>query len=46
MDENQPLAEVLKTLSRGVIYEEGLDITDEIVKGLNAPGRERGASLR
>jgi Skp family chaperone for outer membrane proteins len=39
LDENQPLAEVLKTLSRGVIYEEGLDITDEIVKGLNAASR-------
>lgn len=36
LDENQPLAEILKTLNRGIVYEDGLDITDEILKALDA----------
>jgi Skp family chaperone for outer membrane proteins len=36
LDEKQPLQEILKTLNRGIIYEEGLDITDEILKALDA----------
>jgi Skp family chaperone for outer membrane proteins len=36
LDDKQPLQEILKTLNRGIIYEEGLDITDEILKALDA----------
>ena len=36
LNENQPLPEVLKALSRSIIYEDGLDITDEILKALDA----------
>ena len=36
LDENQPLAEILKTLNRGIVYQDGLDITDEILKALEA----------
>jgi Skp family chaperone for outer membrane proteins len=36
LDENQPLAEILKTLNRGIIYEDGLDITDDILQALDA----------
>ena len=36
LDEKQPLQEILKTLNRGIIYEDGLDITDEILKALDA----------
>ena len=36
LDDKQPLAEILKTLNRGIIYEEGLDITDDILKALDA----------
>jgi Skp family chaperone for outer membrane proteins len=35
-DENQPLQEVVKSLSRDVVYEDGLDITDDVLKALNA----------
>ena len=35
-EENQPLQEVVKNLNRDVVYhEEGLDITDEVLKALN-----------
>jgi Skp family chaperone for outer membrane proteins len=33
--EDQPLQEVLKNLGRDVIYQDGLDITDEVLKALN-----------
>lgn len=36
LDENQPLPEILKSLNRGIIYEDGLDITDDILKALDA----------
>jgi Skp family chaperone for outer membrane proteins len=36
LDENQPLAEILKSLQRGIIYEDGLDITDDILKAMAA----------
>ena len=36
LDENQPAQEILKALNRIVIYEDGLDITDEIQKRLKA----------
>lgn len=35
-DEGQPLPEILKALNRQILYEEGLDITDEILKALQA----------
>jgi Skp family chaperone for outer membrane proteins len=42
LDENQPLADILKTLNRGIIYEDELDITDEILIALTADrGNER-----
>jgi Skp family chaperone for outer membrane proteins len=36
IDENQQPAEILKILNRGIIYQDGLDITDEILKALAA----------
>lgn len=36
LDENQQLQQILTSLNRGIIYEEGLDITDEILKALDA----------
>lgn len=35
-DDNQPLQEVIKNLGRDVIYQDGLDITDDVLKALNA----------
>ena len=35
-DEDQPLPEILKALNRTILYEEGLDITDEILKAMEA----------
>jgi Skp family chaperone for outer membrane proteins len=37
-DESQPIQDILKALNRTILYEEGLDITDEILKGLGANG--------
>ncbi len=34
LEENQPQAEILKSLNRGILYEDDLDITDEILKAL------------
>lgn len=34
-EENQSLQEVIKNLNRDVIYQEGLDITDDVLKALN-----------
>jgi Skp family chaperone for outer membrane proteins len=36
-DDAQPLPDVLKALNRTILYEEGLDITDDILKALNTP---------
>jgi len=36
-DEGQPLPEILKALNRGILYEDNLDITDEILKALEKP---------
>jgi Skp family chaperone for outer membrane proteins len=33
--DNQPLQEVLKGLSRDVIYQDGLDITEDVIEALN-----------
>jgi Skp family chaperone for outer membrane proteins len=41
-DENQPLQDILKALNRTILYEEGLDITDEILKALGAPAGAAG----
>jgi Skp family chaperone for outer membrane proteins len=37
LDENQPLTDIYKALNRVILYEDGLDITDEILKGLSSP---------
>jgi Skp family chaperone for outer membrane proteins len=42
LEEGQPLGEILKSLNRGIIFEEGLDITDEILKALDKPKAEQG----
>lgn len=34
-DENQPLQEVVKSLNRDIVYQDGLDITDDVLKALN-----------
>jgi Skp family chaperone for outer membrane proteins len=36
LDDGQSLQDTIKALNRSVLYEEGLDITDEIVKALDA----------
>ena len=36
LDDNQPLQEILKSLNRGIIYQDGLDITDDILQALDA----------
>jgi len=36
LDENQTLQEILKSLNRSIIYQDGLDITDDILKALDA----------
>jgi small-conductance mechanosensitive channel len=36
LDENQPAQEIVKALNRLVIYEDGLDITDDIRTRLKA----------
>lgn len=35
-DENQPVPEIAKTVNRQILYEDGLDITDAILKELQA----------
>ncbi|MEX2176276.1 MAG: OmpH family outer membrane protein [Pirellulaceae bacterium] len=36
LDAQQSVVEILKSLNRGIIYEDGLDITDEMLKALDA----------
>lgn len=36
LEENQQLTEIAKAINRAILYEEGLDITDEILKALGA----------
>jgi Skp family chaperone for outer membrane proteins len=36
-DEGQPLQDILKALNRSILFEEGLDITDDILKAIAAP---------
>jgi len=36
LDENQPLQQILASLNRGIIYEDGLDITEDVLKALDA----------
>jgi hypothetical protein len=43
LDDNQPLGEVLKSLNRGIVFEDGLDITDEILEALGKRKPEQGA---
>jgi Skp family chaperone for outer membrane proteins len=35
LDGNQPIQEIYKSLTRGIIFEDGLDITDDILKALD-----------
>jgi Skp family chaperone for outer membrane proteins len=35
LDENQQLQQIINSLNRGIIFEDGLDITDDIVKALD-----------
>jgi Skp family chaperone for outer membrane proteins len=41
-DEGQPLPEILKALNRGILYEENLDITDEMLKALEKSASNGG----
>ena len=40
LDENQTQQQILQTLNRGVLYEEGLDITDDVLKLLAEKGEK------
>jgi Skp family chaperone for outer membrane proteins len=42
LEENQPLADIVKALNRAILYEEGLDITDQILKDLQAAAQSGG----
>ena len=39
-DEGPAAGRILKALNRSILYEDGLDITDEILKGLEAASAE------
>jgi hypothetical protein len=41
-DEGQPLPDILKALNRTVLYEDRLDITDDILKALDIPTATAG----
>ena len=41
-DDGQSLQDVAKALSRTILYEDGLDVTDAILKALNAPASGSG----
>lgn len=41
-DEGQSLPDVMKALNRTILFEENLDITDEILKALDAPAATAG----
>jgi Skp family chaperone for outer membrane proteins len=43
LEDNQPLPDVMKALNRTILYEENLDITDEILKALDASTTTSGA---
>jgi Skp family chaperone for outer membrane proteins len=36
LDDNQPLQEIQKSLNRSIIFQDGMDITDDILKALDA----------
>jgi len=40
LDDGQPLQDVFKALNRSILYEEGLDITDAILKALQSSSAE------
>jgi Skp family chaperone for outer membrane proteins len=42
LEDNQTLPEALKALNRAILYEEGLDITDEILQALDASAASGG----
>ncbi len=43
LEDNQTLPETMKALNRIILYEDGLDITDEILKALDAPAATSGS---
>jgi Skp family chaperone for outer membrane proteins len=44
LEENQQLAEIVKAINRAILYEDGLDITDEILKALETFATGEGAA--
>lgn len=46
LDEGQSLPEVMKALNRTILYEEGLDVTDQILKALDAQSSSPAATER
>lgn len=44
LDEGQSLPEVMKALNRTILFEEGLDVTDEILKALDAQAASPAAA--
>jgi Skp family chaperone for outer membrane proteins len=42
LDDGQPLQDVFKALNRQILYEEGLDITEPILKALQTPTTNEG----
>lgn len=44
LEEGQSLPEVMKALNRNILFEEGLDVTDEILKALDARAPAAGTS--
>ncbi len=42
LEEGQPLPDIYKALNRGILYEDGLDITEEILKALSSPSPAAG----
>jgi len=46
LDEGQSLPDVMKALNRTILYEEGLDVTDDILKALDAQTPNAGTLER
>ena len=43
LEDNQTLPDAMKALNRTILFDEGLDITDDILKALNATAASAGA---
>lgn len=46
LDENQPVGEILKAVNSSIIYDEGLDITDEVLKAMEATESDDSSSKK